>query len=301
MADEHNVLKPQEKLDMPKQHGVPTRMLMTKPEVSKNIMLNAIPTSMVRTKNGTLIMCHTEPSTISIVRPKSILTWLGIKSETTVVGCDIDIFTIAIKSSTDELYCLCWGREGVRSLNMKGKTHKLFDLPRQYPDAYPGVLAVTPHSSNIIIGDNSRPTIHIYTMDGIKLQTIECYRYMLDFRQRAPRDITVCSSTGKIAVACANAGVIVLDDKYNVLYTCSGAYGAVGAAFDRYGYLLVAGFDDYLHVLNAASGTPMQYISRDIIQGYVECLVTQNNDELAVCISGSDHDSRQSIKYLQDE
>ena len=296
--DENKLVKPKKKPNKTKQPDTPTRMLMTTPEVTKKIKLENAqgPRLIVRTKDGTLVMCdgNVANATLTMIDLKGsmfLLNKFGLKEAITKLECDVEIYDIAVDPSTDKLYCIHYGRRDVRSLTMKGKTHKLFDLEDEVP---PQSLAVTQHSSNIIIGDRNKPNIHIYTLAGIKLQSVQCVG--------TPSHITVCRSTGRIAVGCWDEGVMVLDDKYEELYTAE--YHAYHAAFDRYGYLLVRDYFDLnkcIQVLNAATGEHIETISSDLIKGKVCCITTQNNDELAVCVEEDQNKEYkiQSIRYLR--
>ena len=125
--------------DKPTHTNPPSRMLMNKAEQTELIPLHVLdtPQSMVRTKDGNLIIYYGGTLPLSIVYSKSILTSLGVKTSSARGACDVDISDIAIDISTDQLYCVSYERQDVRSLNiktktrsvhLKGKTTKLFDI-----------------------------------------------------------------------------------------------------------------------------------------------------------------------------
>lgn len=144
----------------------PGRMLMTRAEVNmKKKELQNIPRMIARTKDGRLIMCYGfGDSTISILYPNS--------TTVNAVKCDACISNVAIDQSTDQLYCIHLGSQEVRSLTMRplrsltreGETCTLFKIEES-----PWTLAVTQHSSNVIIGQDYAPKIHIYNRSGLRL------------------------------------------------------------------------------------------------------------------------------------
>ena len=249
-------------------------MQMTKQEISNMYY----PTSIERNTDNTVFIC----TGTSIL----ILLEAGSLNE---LNCDVKVRDVAMHPSKDHIYCIHYERKDVRSLNRTGETKYICDI-----EEVPSAIAVT-QDDKIIIGQDVPDLLYVYTTAGVKLQTmaIKCI----------PRHITICVSTGKIAIACGVWGVIVLDDQFNELYTTRP--GRIwDVHFDDDGYLL-AGNDEgkCVYVLNAETGECVTTIPPELLQSRVQCLTTQTNGDLLACTHTSKESSSLnplvSIKYIK--
>ena len=263
------------KTGLQQQMSFPTRDLMRTPVVKEFASLRYPPLSIVRRKDGTLCVCY-------FLR---FLTLIDDGGTENYVTCDVGISDIAVHPHTDLMYCIRSFRKDVRSLNHKtGETEKMFDI-----EVEPKCLAVT-HDDTVIIGDVSEPLLHIYTMTGNKLQTVQCVG--------DPWHVSVCRSTGRVAVACGEKGAMIIDDKYQTLFTVKRHCEDV--VFDGHGYLFVLDCKTHVHVLNATTGEHITIITIYKMETYLKlkCMDTMKSGELAVG-TNSGYGTVLSIEYLQ--
>ena len=294
----------------PKKHiqssfGYIARKFMATPEVNTKIEMSDPPLLIRRTYDDCLIITY-GTNMISIVDSTGTIT---------KVESDVPIEDIAMHPTTGQMFCLHKDRDEFRSLNSNtGKTQHLFNKevhldqkPRfrdtnqylQNPlttimNVFQSPIRLThscrlavSHQGNIIIGERCSE-MSIYSTEGALLQNVNC--------TDIPRHITVCRSTGKIAVACERGGVMILDANYQHLYQItSGNF----AEFDRHGYVIIGDLDTKrVRFYNATAGELQNEIEyAQLFQGRVQCLCIQDNGDLVV--GTKNPNELQFIKYLQ--
>lgn len=137
--------------------------LRRNPVITTMTFLGNRPNSIVRRKHGTVCICYCRISDLTLIDNTGTVT---------DVECDVNISDIAVHPSTDQLYCVYLFRKDVRSLDHNtGKTTKILDIEVQTQ-----CIAVTTQD-NFIIGVCNKPLLHIYSMNGHKIQTVPCVGY----------------------------------------------------------------------------------------------------------------------------
>ena len=234
-----------------------SRTLMTTPEIKMVTKLPNYPWSMIRRQDDTYYICYRSQRLTQVDSTGSIIKELT---------CDVDISDIAVHPSTDQMYCVHWGRQDVRLLDKTRRTKHLFDV-----DVRPRSMAVT-SDDKILIGLRGISRVHVYSLLGDGLQTIDCIGM--------PWHITVCTSTNKVAIACGLGRPMVLDGRFKQLYTTK-RYTCGDVEFDNHGHLLTLNKKDKrVFVLNAETGEMLQSIQSELFRGWLRCLVTQTNGYL---------------------
>ena len=218
--------------------------LLTKPLISELTDLNVRPRSITRLSHaGPMLVCQADSrdlfqvDTIGFIHP--------IRLDTSV--CDVSTHPL-----TGHLFCASTEDNSVRSLDLQnGKTCALFRIKEK-----PWSVAVT-HGGNVLVGTYRPLTVTSYTTTGAVVDTITC--------SDNARHISVCKSTGRVAVSCDSAGVMVTDANLHHMFTFK-LPGDVNtkvwdAVFDAKGNLIVADIDKKIHIADSTTGKIMRTIT----------------------------------------
>ena len=111
--------------------------------------------------------------------------------------------SIAIDPTSGEAYCISNGKfKELLLIDLKtGKTQLLLKTENKLKS-----LAIT-RNRHLLLGDETSPLMYVYRRNGLSyLRTVTCIC--------VPKAITVCPSTGKIAIATQKKGVQVFDENY---------------------------------------------------------------------------------------
>ena len=225
----------------------PTADILAEPIISKLLDIPDLPTSIQRTRQGTLWLVQSCSNEIMS---------LDVNASTKKLKLDVNVGSLCVGPVDDTLYCST--SRDIRILDTnKGKTVKLFDITSS-----PGYINITSDGSTFIVGILNKPEVNLYNRNGKLLQTMRTVGETFS--------IAVCTSTGKVAIACGKEGVMVVDNqKHNMHHmynysTKGGIVSAIDAAFNDKGLLFVPNIaHETIYVADAATGQTVKTINTD--------------------------------------
>ena len=262
---------------------IPTQKLtFTKTVISKLQDLSIEPWSIQRTQQGKLWISEYN---------STVLNRINNDGSKTTLTLDTPIKDICVGPVTDQLHCIPYSDTdtSIRTVDTKsGKTTKLFTTKTA-----PFCLNVTSNGHTFIVSTWCKPEVTLYDKNGTVLQTVTTVGN--------PGHIVVCRSTGMVAIACWEKGVMVMENKGDRLHhmytypTTGTSIYATGAKFDDTGHLLVtdSNKNHEVDIADAATGNTIQQIKVD---GCPICLTTQKNGDIVFCTS--DPNQLLTIKYM---
>ena len=182
--------------------------LLPRSFIVKTTLLNFAPGTIKTMKDGTLCLCqNTKRYQASSVVPYLCLIYPSGEVEN--LRLEGEVQDIAVHPDTDQLYCIMWKNQENSFSNIDietGKTTKMFDT-----DGISISFAQKQSSTDVLVLIGcSKNAIHVYTFDGVKLQTVRC--------SIQPQHLCVCKYTGKIAISAGRDGVQILDPNFEELY-----------------------------------------------------------------------------------
>ena len=226
----------------------PATDMLADPIISSLMDITGFPLSIQRLRQGTLwFMLNNDPT-------YNVLRSIDIYGSNRTLKLDVNV--IYLCCNHDQLYCIAADDNSIRAIDTRtGKTTKLFDC---------GVTAkyinITSDGSVFNVGTQDKPEVKLYNRSGKVVQTIQTVD--------KPFNTAVCRSTGRVAIACNEGGVMVMESKEDNLhhmYTFSSTednINAIDAAFDDAGHLLVPGCDnDQIYIADAATGRTLKTIN----------------------------------------
>ena len=240
------------------------KVLLTKPSLLNTRKLSFNPYAAEITKDGTICLCA--HGRIHLLDTNGGMRYFKL---------DSDVRDIAVHPVSDDVYCTL-GDNSVRLLDTStGSTTKLF-VPEGRHDA----LAFM-NDGSLLVSEYDKPLVTLYSDKSKKIRTFT-------YKGRGPRQITVCRTTGRIAIACWRSNVLVIDSNFTELYRYSGYSGdstleSYDVVFDGLGHLLVADYRENkgIHVLNAETGQHIQTMTTDNM-GLSKCLTINHDGHLVV-------------------
>ena len=177
--------------------------------IIKTTPLNFAPGTIKTMNDGTLVLCQTSKRyQASTVVPYLCLMYQS--GETKDLQLEGEALDIAVHPYSDELYCIMSRENSISKIDITtGKTTKIFDAE--------GISISFAHQQNstailVLIGSSKNliHSIHVYTHNGVKLQTFQC--------KIQPQHLCVCKYTGKIGISAGRDGVQILDSNFDELY-----------------------------------------------------------------------------------
>ena len=236
--------------------------ILTEPVISKVLDLSETPRSIQRMQQGDLW--------IVVENSKEVICIDTEQRSKKKLKLDISIRDLCQDLTTDELHCIT--NTDIGTLNIKsGKYTKLFDIVSFTH------IKVTSNGSNFVVGGYDKPEIRLYSKRGTLLNSTHTVENTLN--------IAVCRSTGRVAIACGDGGVVVFESKENKLqhmYTYPSTGGSMyvrDAEFDAAGLILIPDYThNEIHIANAETGHNL----RTIIMDAPLFLTVQKNGDIAV-------------------
>ena len=255
-------------LDISVTTGTRGHSLLQKPSLLNTRDVSFLPLSVQVTKDGNIYICSFNANV-------PVLNLLDTNGGIREFRLEHNISDIAVHPVSDALYCVL-SDNSVRLVDTStGRTTQLF-----VPEGTPLSLAFT-SDDNMLVGEFDKPLVTLYSPEFKKIRTFT-------YKGEEPTHIAVCSSTGRIAIACWDSGVLVLDSDFTELYRYTGQpddndIQSYDAIFDGHGHLLVADWrhNKGIHIVNAETGQHLKTITTDNM-GAAHCLTLSHDDHVIV-------------------
>ena len=240
----------------------PISDILADPLISKFMDLSDVPISILTTRQGILWI---------ITDGSSELRRIDING--TQKKLKLDVHPHCICCYDDQLYTTSTGDNIIRAVDTNtGKTTELFECTDNT-----NALNITNNGSTFIVATDDKPVIKLYNRKGRVLQTV----HTLD----EPFNIAVCRSTGRVAIACEERGVMMMEIKAGILHhmynypSTEDSICATDAAFDDAGRLLVPDpLYGKIYIADATNGKTLKTINID----GPGLLTLQNNGDIVV-------------------
>ena len=180
-------------------HIAPTTDMLKKPVMSKLLDLSYMPMTIQRTRQGTLWILHTNV--------KELMS-LDKHGSTETLSLDNIALSLCVDPADDHLYCTSTmsTEHGISIVDTKtGKTTTLFVTA-----SASRTVNITTDANTFIVGELEKPTVKLYNRRGTVLQIIQTVD--------KPLNIAVCRSTGRVAIACGEGGIMVMENNEGTLF-----------------------------------------------------------------------------------
>ena len=253
--------------------------------ISKMMDLSILPQTIQQPHQDTLYISEFRGNKLAIIDKDR---------STKILTLDTPLYDICLDPVSGQLYCApdCHTGPSIRTVDTtSGKTTELFTTKTAS-----FCLNVTNNSETLIVGTHDQSEVTLYDKGGTILQTVTTVA--------PPTHIAVCRSTGKVALACWNSGVMVMENQsgrslqhmYN-FPTDGTTSNASNAEFDNTGHLLVTDFfGKKVYIADVATGNTLKVIAVKDDDGNPEYVTTQKNGDLVLCTQYPN--KLLTIKYL---
>ena len=263
-------------------HDLRFRQLLGDPVLINTRQLLFIPRSIAVTRDGNVWLHPYGSTSLHYIDQRNTHDKLEINEY---------VHDISVHTHTDILYCLL---DNQRIVTVDRKTANFTEL--FVAECNNRCLAVIT-DGNILLGNYYKPMVTLYTDIGRKLKTFT-------YKGTNPAHISVCMSTGMVALACYGSDVLVLDSGLKEIHRYMGPIdlgqsselNTRDTVFDHHGHLIILEYErQHVNILNAATGEHLQTITLDKM-GYGKCLTLNKEGDIVV---GTEDSNLLKFKYVQ--